>query len=117
MRKRLWNKLTFILVLALLGSVISACVPGNTTTIGEPDTEEATTEVPETVVDTTEEPTTEEPTTEAEKVIYRVNEGSPLETLPYYSYDDYKGYWNLEKGAEMRIMENVRGELHSRGLV
>ncbi|MBQ4562852.1 MAG: MBL fold metallo-hydrolase [Lachnospiraceae bacterium] len=103
MRKGLWNKLKFILMLALLVSVLCACVPGNTTATEDSDANTSTTQAPETTESGTEEPTTEEPTTEAEKELYRVNEGSPLEGIPYYDYDTYKGYWNMEKGAEMLL--------------
>ncbi|MBQ4564192.1 MAG: hypothetical protein IJA58_06905 [Lachnospiraceae bacterium] len=111
MKKSLLCKLALGLVLVLMLSALSACtVPGNTTTTEAPATDAPTTEAPETDEPTTEEPTTEEPTTEAEKVLYKVDEGSPLETLPYYDYDEYKDYWNMEKGAEMLLFNAESGD-------
>lgn len=115
MKKSLLRKPALGLVLVLMLSALSACtVPGNTTTTQAPATDAPTTEAPETDEPTTEEPTTqaptEEPTTEAEKVLYKVKEGSPLETLPYYDYDAYKDYWDMEKGAEMLLFNAENGD-------
>lgn len=109
MKKSFVNRLALVLVLIFLAAALGACVPGQQTT--------TTTEAPESEAPSSDAPETDEPTTEApEKVIYKLNEGSPLETLPYYSYDEYKDYWDMEKGAEMLLFNAENGDGHAQYL-
>jgi len=116
MKKEVFIKLEFALSMILLVSMVSACVPGSTTTTEAVGTESLTTETPETNAPTTEEQTAEESTAEPEKVIYKVDEGSPLENLPYYDYDAYKDYWDMEKGAEMLLFTAESSDGYTRYL-
>ena len=87
MNKSFWNKLALIFVSIFMVSLLSSCaVPGTATT-----TEAPVTDAPE-----TDEPTKSPPITDN---AYQLNEGSPLFTLPYYNYDSYFAYWDMENGA------------------
>ncbi len=46
---------------------------------------------------------TEPPVVEAAP--YRLDEGSPLATLPIYTYDTWSDYWDMENGAEMLLFK------------
>ncbi len=104
MKKSFSNKLTLVLVLIFLATSISACgVPGNVNTTTEAPTDAATDAPTDAHTDAPTDAPTEAPT-------YELTDGSPLTTLPEYTYDPWEKYWDMEKGAEMLLFKAESGD-------
>ena len=102
MKETLRNKLALALVLVFLTASLWAC---STQTQSDQTTEAPTTEAATTEAVT--EATTE---AETEPETYTLSEGSPLATLPEYTYDTWNDYWDMEGGAEMLLYNAENGD-------
>ena len=105
MKKLCLQTLALLMILVLTVSSMCACgVPGSTTVTETPT--EASTEVPtetptETPTEASTEAFTEAPAAAPTEALVQ---GSPLDLLPEYTYDSYKGLWDVENGeAEMLV--------------